>query len=790
MHPQKLRVKTLHARQNSMIMLSAVTIGIALLSISLMYGDIEVAYAGGSGSAGSDLLLIGDDYYYMNIKTDPSILSDGGEERVMVMLSLMREGADGTSSAVSDVEYNLKFVNEQVGVTLADVDVYSPDEELVIMLMPIEGEQRVSGTNINEDDVWLASSDSPVELSAPVFLESGLVNIYATLISIDSQPVIAGSSTFEIVFSMGEFISFTVDINDTPTEMVFATYFDKIEKFEYDSQTRTVSAHMPFTWTEEYIEFASFIHAEYYIPKTIDLFENNEILLAVNGMDYFGTVDRSNKDEIVIHYLLSTDKLIELGNNAGSDYAGKLVFDIRAGEPRKQLNYDATIESGDIVVVKSTGDVDEEYFVKISAKPSGMLHPNDEITISLVFERVGSDDPNTNVKYDLELLFDDKVLLSEMGRDADGGSDTITVTFEKTGIASLAISNIDDTLASSKVSFIVSEPHEMGHGHEHGHGDDDEHGHGDDDEHGHGDDDEHGHGDDDEHGHGDDDEHGHGDDDEHHSKDMMSNEMKDIHNEMDAMWKEHNAMMEEHREMMDSDRTSMDMEAHEKMIQKHENIVKSHEKLMNEHEEKHKAHENMMKDSSDMHMDYDMIANHEKMIESHNAMREDHKTMREDHERMMNEHKNMEMETDDDKADIEDPSNNNNTENGGCLIATAAFGSELAPQVQQLRELRDNTVLATESGTVFMSGFNQIYYTFSPAVADLERENPMFREIVQIALTPMLSSLSLLNYAEIDSEAEMLGYGVSIILLNLGMYIGAPAFAVLKYSQLVRSKLH
>ena len=123
-------------------------------------------------------------------------------------------------------------------------------------------------------------------------------------------------------------------------------------------------------------------------------------------------------------------------------------------------------------------------------------------------------------------------------------------------------------------------------------------------------------------------------------------------------------------------------------------------------------------------------------------------------------------------------------ETGGCLIATAAFGSELAPQVQQLRELRDNTVLATESGTAFMSGFNSIYYTFSPAVADLERENPAFRETVKVALTPMLSTLSLLNHADIDTETEMLGYGISVVLLNLGMYVGIPAFAIPKYPNL------
>jgi len=116
---------------------------------------------------------------------------------------------------------------------------------------------------------------------------------------------------------------------------------------------------------------------------------------------------------------------------------------------------------------------------------------------------------------------------------------------------------------------------------------------------------------------------------------------------------------------------------------------------------------------------------------------------------------------------------------GGCLIATAAFDSEMAPQVQFLRELRDGKVMSTESGTAFMTGFNQFYYSFSPAVADYERENPVFKEAVKVTLTPLLTSLTLLNYVDLDSEQEMLGYGIGIILLNIGMYFVLPAAAII-----------
>jgi len=117
---------------------------------------------------------------------------------------------------------------------------------------------------------------------------------------------------------------------------------------------------------------------------------------------------------------------------------------------------------------------------------------------------------------------------------------------------------------------------------------------------------------------------------------------------------------------------------------------------------------------------------------------------------------------------------------GGCLIATATFGSELAPQVQMLREIRDNSLLQTQVGNSFMQGFNEFYYSFSPTIADLERESPLFKEAVKITITPLLTSLSILNYVEMDSELDVLAYGISLILLNVGMYFGVPAILIMK----------
>ena len=79
----------------------------------------------------------------------------------------------------------------------------------------------------------------------------------------------------------------------------------------------------------------------------------------------------------------------------------------------------------------------------------------------------------------------------------------------------------------------------------------------------------------------------------------------------------------------------------------------------------------------------------------------------------------------------------------GCVIASAAHGSELAPEVQFLRIFRDHSVEATFAGGAFMKMFNLFYYSFSPTVASTMMQHPVLQGAVRLLLYPLIASLHL-----------------------------------------------
>jgi hypothetical protein len=82
----------------------------------------------------------------------------------------------------------------------------------------------------------------------------------------------------------------------------------------------------------------------------------------------------------------------------------------------------------------------------------------------------------------------------------------------------------------------------------------------------------------------------------------------------------------------------------------------------------------------------------------------------------------------------------------GCFVASAAFGSALAPEVDELRAFRDTVVRATPWGEAFFDEWWRYYYDFSPDLAAQVGADPRFAELVRaVHITPMLIALRLFS---------------------------------------------
>ena len=71
---------------------------------------------------------------------------------------------------------------------------------------------------------------------------------------------------------------------------------------------------------------------------------------------------------------------------------------------------------------------------------------------------------------------------------------------------------------------------------------------------------------------------------------------------------------------------------------------------------------------------------------------------------------------------------------GGCFIATAAYGSYLAPEVMTLRDFRDRVLLTSRAGQAFVEG----YYRISPPVAAFIADHESLKLAVRMGLTPFV----------------------------------------------------
>jgi hypothetical protein len=281
-----------------------------------------------------------------------------------------------------------------------------------------------------------------------------LVQVDVSILEINSKSI-SKNSTFETLLTIGEYIPFEVDFDDKSFDFMFATYFDRIDEFSFDQKNEKLTALMPFNWNRDFIEKIPFVHAEFYIPKSFDLFNKHEIKMTVNDISLLGTIDRSGDDEIVVHFLIPTKKLLKLYDDISEDERDRIIFGIQSGKLRDVQKNDASLEKGDKIIVLSS---QEDWKFHLSLTPKGQIFSQNEIRLNLEFR-----DPVTNtvipqITYSLDIFLNGQLIESKQELETPDGKDSVSVIFSDNGAAIIRIFDVNNYDTSGEFSFKVSEP--------------------------------------------------------------------------------------------------------------------------------------------------------------------------------------------------------------------------------------------------------------------------------------------------------------------------------------------
>ena len=418
-----------------------------IFSLVLVFGTVQSAHAHGLGSVESDIIFFNDNFYKVKVQTTPDVLH-GNESEIGFEISTINHDAN---SVVSDVEYLIDIVDPETGNSILSFSGYSPNESFNAKIVP-KNEINISGDKTN-DDFWIGTDQNPLKIEAPLFMQGGLVQVNVKILSIDFESL-PRPPLFETLLTIGEYIPFEIN-SDKKYDLMFATYFDKIDEFYYDENGKKLTADMPFNWDVDFIKKIPYVHAEYYIPKSMKVFNDHEIQMTVNDISILGTIDRSGDKEIVVHFLIPTKKLMKLYDEIPSDTHDKIIFGLESGKLRDVQKDGASLELGDKVIVLSS---QEDWKFHLSLTPQGKINPNNKINLNLEFR-----DPITNIvipqiTYDLDVLLNGKEMESFRNLETLSGKDSVPVIFDKTGAVILRISNVNNFDTAGEFSFKVTEP--------------------------------------------------------------------------------------------------------------------------------------------------------------------------------------------------------------------------------------------------------------------------------------------------------------------------------------------
>ena len=229
-----------------------------------------------------------------------------GEYEILVKLY-----ETNTQAVIPHVTYLIQMSHD--GKQLFSERFHDDSSNLSIKVVPKNTDSiKIDGSNYG-DLGWSSSIISPLKIEGPIFLSGGLYKFHIEVLTIGADSNKLNPPTkFDASISLADLTDHKISFENNDYTIGVMSYYEKINNFAFDDDSRTVSFSMPYEWSKQNISQTSVVHQEIRIPKTFAEMLVTKYDATINGIpipDSSVTIDDYTTDSRIVHLVLYQKEL-------------------------------------------------------------------------------------------------------------------------------------------------------------------------------------------------------------------------------------------------------------------------------------------------------------------------------------------------------------------------------------------------------------------------------------------------------------------------------------------------
>ncbi len=334
---------------------------------------------------------------------------------------------------------------------------HAHDGDLFIKIRPAKQDKVV--INAPQEPIlngYVGSRDQPALASGPIFLEGGLYHFAVEIFSIDfDQTILEPPIKYDAYISIGETSTYPVT-NGGEHQVSVRTYYDKTEEFSYDNKNGFVKFSMPFNWDKQYLAQVPLLHQEVVIPRSFTELVADKYTGVINGVrlpDSAVMVDGSDPNQLIVHYMIPNQPLLELADKVASNgNVDKAEFTLAPGSADIGTPLGDAGSSGQMMQMSSKGS----FHGMLTLSPISVdLGKTTTFTFSFMDPSMST--TFRDVTYDFVLVKDGQEITRKQGQTLAGvASEQFTFSESHAGSVTLRLENINNSGESIRFPFVVT----------------------------------------------------------------------------------------------------------------------------------------------------------------------------------------------------------------------------------------------------------------------------------------------------------------------------------------------